>query len=351
MQFRKLFVRLVALTLLFVLLVGVVELGFRIFDPIGVWYFAEARKYFSFMQQNDEYAYLHTPGFRGRFQGVDVAINSDGFRGPEIDAANARARIRVLVLGDSVVFGWGVPQNEIFPIRLQSMLERDIPEAQVIPLGVGSWNTRTEYEYLTSTGVHFRPEVIVLVVVANDLEPKLTGRTELPKNLLFANDTEETGGRFFSEVWKAAVGRSYLLAYVQYYFRRTRNVARESQANRESPQWEDARLALDGMVRLSRDTGAILLIFLYGSTDATQKNAVLRLYRDHLKAHDLDYFALPEELFTDKGLRNSVVDVHPNANGHAIIAREMYKHVMPVLTDLKARKLAEQGDDAVNRAP
>jgi len=334
-----------AVTLLPVLLACIVDLGLRVFDPIGLWYFAEVGKYFASMQPNEAYAYLHTPGFRGRFQGVDVAINSGGFRGPEVQAANPRKNIRVLVLGDSVVFGWGAPQDAIFPMRLQRMLERVIPEVEVIPAGVGSWNTRTEYEYLRSMGVRFGPKVIVLLITANDLDPHRTGRTDVPKTLLFANDTEEAGvwARLLSRVWNTAGRWSYLVASVQYLRRRQDVARRESQANAESPSWEDARLALDGIVQLSHDTGATLLIFLYGSTDGIEKNAALRLYRDYLTAHALDYFALPEELFTDRRLRNSVVDGHPNSSGHAVIAQEVYKHVMPVLTELKARQRAEQG--------
>jgi lysophospholipase L1-like esterase len=326
------------------------ELSLRAFDPIGLWYFTETSKYFASMQPNETYAYIHTPGFRGRFQGVDVVINSAGFRGPEIEAANPRMRMRVVILGDSVVFGWGAPQNTIFPIRLQSMLERVIPEVEVIPIGVGSWNTRTEYEYLRSTGVHFGAEVIVLLITDNDLYPHPTGRTDVPKNLLFMSDTMDTstGARFLLRGWNAAVRWSYLMAYAQYF--RGRYGFAESQANPES-SWEDARLALDGIVRLSRDAGAVLLIFLYGSTNGIEKDPALRRYRAYFKANALDYFALPEELFTNRRLRNSAVDGHPNANGHALIAREMYEHLMPVVIALKAGKRTEQRAEAraVNR--
>ena len=326
------------------------ELGLRLFDPLGLSYFAEARRYFLSMQPDDAYSYLHTPGFRGRFQGVDVAINSAGFRGPEVEVANPRARMRVLVLGDSVVFGWGAPQDVIFPIRLQRMLERVVPEVEVIPAGVGSWNTRTEYEYLRSRGVHFRPDVILLLVTANDLDPHRAGRTDIPKNVLFARDTVEGAG---SRVWKAAVRRSYLMAYVQYVRRKHDTAPQGSHANAESPRWEDARLALDGMVRLARETGAVLLTALYGSTVTIETSAVLRLYRDHLKTKGIECITLPEELFTDSRLHNSIIDTHPNSDGHAVIARQLYEHVMPVVTALEDRKHTGQGTDgnAVNPRP
>jgi lysophospholipase L1-like esterase len=352
MRFRKSAVWAGALILPSVLLACVVELALRVFDPIGFSYFAEAGKYFASMQPNDKYAYIHTPGFRAKFQGVNVVINSAGFRGPEVEAGNLQRRIRVLVLGDSVVFGWGAPQNEIFPIRLQSMLERVIPEAQVIPAGVGSWNTRTEYEYLRSTGVHVGPKMIILLITANDLEPKRSGWTDIRKSLLFPSDTPEVAAH---KMWKAAVAKSYLMGYVQYLLKRHRLARQESEASMNLVHWEDARQALDGMVQLSRDIGASLIIFLYGSTDTIENNSVLRLYRDHLKAKGLDYLALPAELFTDRRLRNSVVDGHPNSDGHAIIAERMYEHLLPIIQKLNtarpARTVNESAPERDVRVP
>jgi len=342
-RFRRSILRVAALALPTVILICAIELGLRIFDPLGLSYFAQAHKYFATaMQPSDEYSYIHKPGFRGKFQGADVAINSAGFRGPEIETANTGAKIRVLIIGDSVVFGWGAPQSSIFPIRLQGMLEREAPEVEVIPAGVGSWNTRSEYEYLRSEGIQLGPEVIVLLITANDMEPHPTGRTEVARDILSPPKPKPSAGkRFLAKMWNGAGRRSYLLSYVQYSMRKRRATRAEAQVDTSSPAWEDARLALDGIVRLSRDTGAILIPYLYGSKETIEKNAVLRLYRDHLEASGFDYFTLPPEILTERRLHNSVIDLHPNADGHALIAGEMCEALLPVLAAVKSRKNAE----------
>jgi lysophospholipase L1-like esterase len=333
------------LILLSAALICLIELCLTLLDPIGLCYFGESAKYFRSLRADADYAYSHVPGFKGKFQGVSVEINSAGFRGPEIGSADPATRMRLLVLGDSVVFGWGVPQNEIFPVRLQEMLEREFPEVEVIPAGVGSWNTRTEWEYLRTTGIHVNPELILLLVTSNDLQPKRTGRTAIPQDLLLASDGDGTGNRLLSRAWRAGVRRSYLMAWVQ-FIRKTHDTGRRaSQEMAESPRWEDARLALDGIARLSRETGATLLVFLYGSPEKIERSAVLRLYRDYLSASDLDCYAFPDSLFSDRRLRNSVVDAHPNSDGHAIIAREMHRRIVPALVSIRAGRPA--GGDPV----
>jgi hypothetical protein len=165
----------------------------------------------------------------------------------------------------------------------------------------------------------------------------------VPKRLLFPSNISEAGVR---TIWKAAVSRSYFLAYI-HYFRKTQPLEqKESQASVSLAHWEDARQALDGMIQLSRETGATLLIFLYGSADMIEKNSVLRLYGYHLKGKSLHYFSLPVELFTDRRLRNSVVDGHPNSNGRALIARWIYEHAMPILNKLNTARPANQVNES-----
>jgi len=342
-RFRRTIMRVAALALPTIILICAIEVGLRMFDPLGLSYFAEAHKYFATaMQPSEEYSYIHKPGFRGKFQGADITINSAGFRGPEIETANTRGKIRIMIIGDSVVFGWGAPQSSIFPIKLQGMLEREAPEVEVIPAGVGSWNTRAEYEYLRSEGIQFGPAVIVLVITANDLEPHPTGRTDVPREILSPPTEKASGGRrFLSKIWHGVGRRSYLLSYLQYSMRKRSATRGESQVNASSPTWEDARLALDGIVQLSRDTGAILVPYLYGSKETIEKNTVLRLYRDHLEASGFNCLALPPEIFTERRLHNSVIDLHPNADGHALIAGEMCEALLPALAAVKSRKNAE----------
>jgi hypothetical protein len=129
---------------------AVAEIGFRFFDPAGLSYFAETTRYFAAMQPHAEYAYKHVPGSRGRFQGVNVAINRHGFRGPDVTFENPERRPRVMVLGDSVVFGWGAPQDSIFPVALQGLLQGEFSGVEVIPAG----RRLVEYAY----GVRVPPD-------------------------------------------------------------------------------------------------------------------------------------------------------------------------------------------------
>ncbi len=314
------------------------------FDPAGIRFFSESEKYFATLQPNDDYAYIHKAGYRGVLEGVDVNINWHGLRGPEFQNEKPPGKKRILILGDSIVFGWGAPQESIFALALQKLFSRVTPDVEVIPAGVVSWNTRTEYEYLKSAGIHFKPDVVVLVIVSNDVEPKSSGHTDISKDLLLRTLLSENDISVIDhlppfsisprpKVWSQAVHYSYLLQYIQ-YITRTRSTAHwQTITEQNSPIWEDARLALDGIFKLCHENSADFLPYFYGSKSTVMANAVLSRYEKYLQGIGERVFFLPESLFKEAKYRVSRVDPHPNVAGHMIIAQEMFQSLLPTLRD------------------
>ncbi|HPT06672.1 MAG TPA: hypothetical protein PLO85_00780 [Candidatus Omnitrophota bacterium] len=317
------------LIILFSLLL--IECFLRGVDPIGVKYFSEASKYFSSMQQNDTYAYIHKPYYKAKLEGVDVSINSQGFRGPEFDSGNASGKERIIILGDSVVFGWGVPQGVIFPVRIQEILDPEKKNVEIVPIGVGSWNTRTEYEYLKSKGISFHPDIIVLVIVHNDLEPKDRGHTDIRKDVLFGKDQRKGFPEILRNAWGWIVDTSYIAGYIQYFLEEKMVGARMTRVTKDSPEWQDVRLALDEMVKLCRENNVELVPYIYTSADQVTGNPIFNLYYEHLKELGLRVFTLPDVLFVNRKYENSIVDRHLNADGQMIIAREMARNLNDLL--------------------
>lgn len=75
-----------------------------------------------------------------RLRTFSVSTNSRGFRGPEVSVPAEGPR--VLCVGDSVTFGWGVSEPESYPARLRSLLSVDVVNAGVPALKpdhMGAW--------------------------------------------------------------------------------------------------------------------------------------------------------------------------------------------------------------------
>jgi hypothetical protein len=114
---------------------------------------------------SERYGWTPRPGFVGRFRGRLTSINARGYRGPAYDAAPRPGRRRVLVLGDSIAFGYGVADDETFARRLDARRA----EVEVVNLAVEGYGTAQQLLKLEHEGLGHRPHVVLLnVCVEND---------------------------------------------------------------------------------------------------------------------------------------------------------------------------------------
>jgi hypothetical protein len=133
----------------------------------GAWYFPEARAYFYAMRSDPILRYRHAAHLDTTFEGVRVRTNERGLRGPAVEE-KSRERYRVLSLGDSLAFGWGVEEEEIYARRLER-LEGAFP-IEVINAGTGSYTSVQEANFLLTEGLALRPDLVIVLFVHNDDE-------------------------------------------------------------------------------------------------------------------------------------------------------------------------------------
>jgi len=103
---------------------------------------------------------------------TDPLVNAEGFRGPAVPQAKPPGTARVVVLGDSVAFGLGVPYEDTLAAQLQSLLP-STPDRrwEVLDFAVNGYGTPQEVKVLETRALAWAPDVVVLVYVVNDPVP------------------------------------------------------------------------------------------------------------------------------------------------------------------------------------
>ena len=94
-----------------------------------------------------------------------VHINSQGTRGREFQIEKPAGTIRILSLGDSRTFGWGLDESETYSSRLQQMIQEklgDRKKVEVINAGVNAWSFPQMLVYFRETGLRYQPDVVIL---------------------------------------------------------------------------------------------------------------------------------------------------------------------------------------------
>ncbi|MBN1268652.1 MAG: SGNH/GDSL hydrolase family protein [Kiritimatiellae bacterium] len=111
------------------------------------------------------------PGLEGTFCGKSLRINAHGFRGREYAPEKPPNTRRIVGLGDSVMFGWGVDQDESYLAVVEQRLN-DLPAPhpawEVLNFAVPGYNTTMEVATFEQKALAFDPDVVILHVIGND---------------------------------------------------------------------------------------------------------------------------------------------------------------------------------------
>jgi len=164
---KKLFINalLVAASLLFIILVG--EIGMRVY--LKVVYEPSAgdplHDDIELLQDSDRVYALKPTKTNG--------LNSAGFRGREFSTNKPTGIYRVVMLGDSIIFGTGIGSNETIPYFLEKLLSdtEGTIAYEVYNLGISGYNSSQELATLRELGFSYQPDLVILNICQNDSDP------------------------------------------------------------------------------------------------------------------------------------------------------------------------------------
>jgi lysophospholipase L1-like esterase len=149
---------IVSLTSLLSILLAL-ELLLRAFDPLGVVYFDRIRQMQRAFVIHPERGYIVAPGIYD-FDDWLAAVNTDYER---VTPDSVAGGCRVVFLGDSVTFGWGVDDGETFANLLAHELG-----LEAVNTGVSAYNA----ENIIATLDAYAADLYVWLIVGNDAEPE-----------------------------------------------------------------------------------------------------------------------------------------------------------------------------------
>ncbi len=128
------------------------------------------------VRPDKEWIYGLRPNATGTFPGSELVYqsNADGFRDHAYERPKPEGVFRIVVLGDSVTFGVGVPLERTWTKKLEERLntlaEREGgPRVEVLSLGVGGYNPYNQAALLEDVGLTYEPDLVLVQFCINDL--------------------------------------------------------------------------------------------------------------------------------------------------------------------------------------
>lgn len=122
------------------------------------------------MSKNPKIIYELIPNLSVELTARRFNTNFDGFRSPPYSVAKDNATFRIIGLGDSVMFGWAVHDEQTYLSLLNDKLNEKLTNItwQVINTAVPGYNTVMEVETLKEKGLKYRPDLVIVGFINND---------------------------------------------------------------------------------------------------------------------------------------------------------------------------------------
>jgi lysophospholipase L1-like esterase len=276
---------------------------------LEMWKYARSLKQVS---SNPAIGHEHRPASSDHLMGVDVRINTQKLRDEEYGYERPAGSQRILMLGDSVTLGWGVPVEQTVSKRLEEVLRKEGRRVEVINSGVGNYNTAMEVAYFLTEGTNYDPQVVVLNYFINDAEP-----TPTYKPLGFLEQSSYAyvwlSGRFDVVARQLAHRPNWWKYYWGLY---------------DSPGWKAAENAIGHLSSYCHARGIGLLIVNYPELRQLKQyrfDRVRASVREAASRHGAEYLDLYDAVRDEDESKLWVtrLDPHPNSHAHKLFADAM----------------------------
>ena len=265
------------------------------------------------------------PNIEVTHQGVIVKINSDGFRGKEYSDKKGPNVVRIVGIGDSNMFGWGVAQDKNFLAVMEQRLNKQYPGKiwEIVNTGTPGYNTFMKVEALRTRALKYKPDLVLLQHTINDLL--------LPEFIYEYPDPWTTRRSFAYDFW-----------FKEFSFKKQKFKMRFEGEFKEVPPGFEYMAGEEGFARafvglrhMRKELGFKVAMLVSHDHPVGIANAI-QLLSEKYNFHTLVRLHRTD----DPTLIVSKTDLHPSEKGHRLMADAMldFLHKKGVIQALAKRK-------------
>lgn len=269
-------------------------------------------------------AYELAPNRKKYSHGAMIQTNSWGMRDDEPRPKDENSLHRIIVLGDSFTFGFGVPGEYTYPNVLEKLLKKGISSEQfeVLNLAVGGYSTRDEALVLKYKGITWNPDLVIIGYCLNDPEIEAVS----PLHYYFQKPRWWQHSNLLRLIAKTKILREIKVLGQRDYYKYLHSP--------QHPKWQSVVKAFKEIAKLAHKRKIPVLLLIFPQTinkpwidypyqdlhqqvaDAAKEEcfSVIDLYENYSQYP-------PETLMIRPG------DSHPSLFGHEVAANAIYQWI------------------------
>jgi lysophospholipase L1-like esterase len=293
------------------------------YDPVLGW-----------AHQPGQEAVFETPQFR-----TSVRINEKGLRDRSHSYTKQNANERILVLGDSFAWGYGVEESE----RFSQLLEKSM-DVEVIDAGVSGYSTDQELLWYQNEGIKYETDLVILELAGNDVgdnERQLVSTIYYKPKFVLEDGhliptgypvpkTSPQGKLIYSLSQRSALAYFVVQRYFELRSLYSKSKAHAVQANLPEPDTHAERADFELTIALLREIRGIAeskeAKFMIVTNDRWWDSTSGGTYKDFI--NDLQkegFLVLDVESMPDFDSKKMLIpdDGHWNQTGHQFVAEQI----------------------------
>jgi lysophospholipase L1-like esterase len=165
-------------------------------EGVERWRFPPDRldRILAILERDPELLWRLRAGLSTTFENAYVRTNDLHLRGPAVDLPKPPGRYRVVCLGASPTFGWGVGEPDAYPAVVGGLLRNTVAGAEVLNGGVPGYTSWQGRNFLESRVLAWSPDAVTVAYDLNDLD----------RFRFFQNDGRPDGEQRGAPPWIAA---------------------------------------------------------------------------------------------------------------------------------------------------
>jgi lysophospholipase L1-like esterase len=262
-----------------------------------------------------------------------VHINAHGTRGPEFSEQKPANTIRILSLGDSRTFGWGLADGETYSRLLERSLQQYLgagKQVEVINAGVNAWSYPQMLVYFRELGLRYQPDFVILADANLWTQFSEKNSPEFAKRFLWRVRLKNLLRRF--AIYHFVLEVELRGFYEQHRAKFIPVDPKQDTLFQEQQQHDPTALfreAIEGVCQLAQTHGVkpiLLYLPVLGDLTATNRTSVLEVKRAASEKYGVPLVDVTANLQPQgKTLYLDADPVHFNASGNAIIAERLFE--------------------------
>ena len=263
-----------------------------------------------------------------------IVTNSKGLRDAEHSYDKPQGVFRIVVIGDSFVFGaGGVDASN----RFTELLQRRSRHTEVINMGVPAYGTDQEYSYLASEGIRYHPDLVILCAFYNDFKESFS--TINPSNgrpkgyFSLDGDNLVFHPPSFSTFYKLSQ-HSYLLGFADLALSKISNAYHKGRSRQQVVPGARARIATFKQLYAStsdvcQNNGAAFVLVYFPFQGQNSKSIIQQVMDDLAATRNIRTLDLMDTMLHADAMRSTYFrqDIHFNEYGHQVVAEALLKYL------------------------